>query len=373
MNRHFILLLVVMAITMVYALGPRVRSGKKLCVASVSVILTLFTGLRSWWMGDLIKYYTLFRNCIGPDWQEYVFSKPANIGIRLLFHYGNAIGLGYDACLFLIAAFVAITLGILIYRFSPSPYWSYLIYIAMGFYMFTYSGLKQTIAQGFIMLAAMAMFDKKPGKFLLWVFLGGMFHAPAFIFLLAYPFGRKKLDAAYFLIIVGLVLFIFLLRDPLVSMLSELYYDEQDTYTAAKVIGGRFIMMLLILALSLYLRPAHNWDAQYLRVFNLMVLATAFQSLSVYDNNFTRLADYFYQFTILHMAMMLQTGRQIAASLPEHRSRIRYHAKWVYLGLTLVISVFAVWYYRSYLDSSTAILKDYLFFWEIDPYALYGQ
>ena len=369
---QLILLAVVMLITLIYVFGTQHRSQKKICVAAVTIVMTLFSGLRSWWMGDLIKYYTLYLHCSGPDWQEYVYSKPANIGIRLFFHYGNLFGLSYEACLFLIAAFTAITLGVLIYRYSPSPYWSYLIYIAMGFYLFTYSGLKQTIAMGFLCMAMLGLLEGHFLRFLLWVLLGSLFHAPALIFLPAYFLARRRPDLSYGLMLLALLALVFFFRNRIVELLAEMYYDEEETLEISQRVGGRFLMMLFILAAGYYLRPLHAHDKIYGYVFNTMVLAAALQTFSIYDNNYTRLTDYYYQFVVLYIPMMLQTGESQAHFMPERKHEILYHSKDLYLILGLAVTAFALWYYNSLVDASYLILKDFKFIWEIDPYALYG-
>lgn len=369
------LLIVVMVITALYSAGRKTKQNKRNCVILITVILALFSGLRTWWMGDLIKYYTLYLRCTGPDWMSIVQEDAANMGIRCFFHYAGVLGISYDNCLLIIAVFSAVTMGILVYRYSPSPYWSYLIYIAMGFYMFTYSGLKQTIAMGFLVLAAMAMLEKKPLWFLAWVLIASWFHAPALIFLAAYPFCRQKLDKQYFIMLAVLFGAMLFFRNEIVRFLSSIYYDDENAYAAVDTmrVGGRFLMMLLIMVLGIIMRPLHQWDRTYVRVFNLMVLAAALQTMSVFDNNFTRLTDYYYQFIVLFVPMMLQPGHSQARALPERREEIRYWKPDTYVLLGIGITLFGLWFYNNYINSSWVILQDFVFRWEIDPYSLYGQ
>ena len=265
-DKQIILLAGVMLLTLLYAYERQNSIRKRRCVAAVTVVLTLFSGLRSWWMGDLIKYYTLYRSCSGPDWRESVFEKASNIGIRLFFHYGNLIGLSYEACIFIIAAFSAVTLGFLVFRYSPSPYWSFLVYIAMGFYLFTFSGLKQTIAMGFLCLAMIGVLEGRIGYFLIWTMFGALFHTPALIFLGAYPFARKKIDIIYVAIIVALIVSVFFFRNVMASWLSDMYYEESEEYEVSKVFGGRFIMMVFILVLGCFLRPSAGIALSFLPV-----------------------------------------------------------------------------------------------------------
>lgn len=368
MNIHMALLLVVMAVTFFFYNSTDYHQPRKICITIVTVIMTCFSGFRTWWFGDLIKYYTLYRSCNGPDWVNAVFGDWNNLGIRLLFKGAGTLGISYDVIIFLIAALSAVTLGILVFRYSPAPYWSYLMYIAMGFYMFTYSGLKQTIAMAFLMPAAAAIFERKPKSFLFWTLLAILFHTPGAIFLAAYPSCRKKMDRYYFLLLLALMAAVFLFRDRIVGWFSEAYYEDESKYYAKKILGGRAVMMALFIIAGLILRPAQKGDAIYSQVVNLMIIATVIQTFSVYDNVFTRLADYYYQFVVLHMPMILESSahqRSMGAPYPVRGYTTRsYRVAWV------AITLFALWFYSGQLDSG--IIQSYQFFWQIDAHAIYG-
>lgn len=373
MDRQMILLLGVMAIGLIYACVKETANNKKTCIIIITVVITCFSGFRSWWMGDLIKYYTDYTECNGANWFEYVFDDYTNLGLPLFFRGAGLLGISFDICLFIISAFFAIALGMLIYKYSPSPYWSYLVFIAMGFYIFTFSGLKQTCAMAFVMLAMIAILENKPLRFLVWVLVAGVFHAPAIIFLLAYPVAKKKIDVIYVFLIITIIIFVYLFHDRIVELLSEAYYDEEKLYVASGGIGGRTFMMVFIMAFGIVMRPLRRDDIVYGQVFNLMVIAVIIQCFSMYDNVFSRLADYYYQFIVLFMALIMENGQHQADVQPERKYSIRYFTRGSYLLIGLAITLFALWYYNSYIDSSQAILQDFKFFWEINPYSLYGQ
>lgn len=372
MDKQIIVLLVIMVITLACYRSNDNKKDRKTCISVVTIIMTLFSGLRSWWMGDLIKYYTLYRNCNGADWFDYVFEDSSNIGIRLFFRTMGAVGLSYDVCIFVIAAFSAITLGVVIYRYSSSPYWSYLMYIALGFYLFTYSGLKQTIAMGFIMLASIGIFENKPKKFVIFVLIAFIFHAPALIFIVAYPISKKKIDKLYFLMLFVTVICVFVFKNQIVDWFATAYYEEEHSFSSKNTIGGRVLMMVLIIAIGAFLRPPTHGDRVYCKVFNIIVIAAIIQYFSMYDNVFTRLADYYYQFIVLFMPLMLESGEHQLQMNSPPAYRIKYNDKAYYMVLYIAITLFALWFYNSTINASQNILQDYKFFWQIDPYSLYG-
>ena len=360
-------------ISLVYANSVQANNDKLRCIVVSTIVMTFFSGLRTWWFGDLIKYYTLYNGCNSLNWKETVFSSSANMGIRLFFHFAGRLGLSYEICIFIIAAFSASCLGLLIYHFSPSPYWSYLMYIAMGFYLFTYSGLKQTIAMAFIMLALISILEDRLLFFILWTLIASFFHAPAFIFIIAYPVAKKKIDGYYYFMVIVAMVLIYVYRDAIVSFLTEAYYEKENIYSGNLSFGGRFIMMIFIMVLGVGMRPLRIQDQLYCQIFNLMVMAAAIQFFSIYNHNFTRLADYYYQFIILFLPMFMESGDHQALVNPERKYDIRYFTRGSILALGVAITVFSLWYYSRYIQSSEAMLNSFKFFWQLDPYALYGN
>lgn len=366
MNVNRWLIFVIMAVTLTYAVGVKNKWNKKRCIRIVTVILICFSGFRSWRMGDVFHYCYAFLECNMPDWTLNITGNGDTIGLQLFYRLIGQMGLGFEVCIFLIAVFVAVTLAVFAYRYSPSPYWSYMMYLAMGFYLASFNILKQVIAMGFIVLAMMEIIERRPVQFLLWVAIAALFHMPALVFLIAYPFANKKIDLSYFLLLAMMMLAVFFFRDEIIVQASSLYYEEDMQYEAAEVLGGKVVVMIMILVLGLILRPLQNYDKIYRQTFNVMVLAAIVQVFSVYDNVFTRLADYFYQFIVLFIPLMLQPAREQAKMYPGYVEKIRYWPPKVLYILQFGITVFAIYFYFSTINGSTALLNNFKFFWESD-------
>lgn len=343
-------------------LGGKTDRDKKLCIQIVTVILLCFSGFRSWQMGDLYHYGYLFQQCNEPGWQL-DFESRDNIGLQVLFFVVGKLGGDMQTCLLIIAAFVAITLGVLIYKYSPSPYWSYVIYLAMGFYISSFNILKQIVAMGFIVLAMIQVMEHKSLRFLIFVVIAGLFHEPALIFIIAYPFANMKMDSRYFLITGVIAAIAFVFRAQIVELLVDLYYSEEQSFQIMESVGGKAAFMILIILLALFMRPLKNYDIHYRQLFSLMVLATIIQTLAVYDNVFTRLSDYFFQFSVLFIPFMLQSGEEQAMEYPGHKREIRYFTSRSYILVQLCITIFAIGYYFYYIDGNAALLQEFHFFW----------
>lgn len=368
MRYHIGILCVVLCICLIYA-WPRIEMPlmKRISVIGISSLLIFTYGLRTWWMGDVIKYHTQFGILLSADWQEELYKSPFNIGTRLLFRFSGLVSGGvFQFCLIVIALFCMTALGITIYRYSVSLYFSYLMFFAIGFYVFNFSGIKQSIAMAFVLLSFKGIVDRNLKYFLIMVFLGSMFHAPAAIFFIAYFWSNKRVDRYYFLVLLMIFAFVLVFRSQIVSFLSEMYYDDEEILTATRLIGGKYIFMVIMLVAALFLRPLHERDRIYKSVFNIMVLATLVQSFSVYGYVFTRLADYFFQFSILFVPFVWEYREHYVKPQSQFalypRLRFSYESYLLFYG---IISVVSLYYFYISLRGLQGDIRDYMFFWNV--------
>lgn len=378
MVRYWIVYGIVLLICLVYSgQGERKKRKSILCA---SLVLVFFSGLRSWWYGDLVKYYTRFLRESGQSLVlSYRQNGFRNLGLAILnkILYLTFGKYGYDVLIFLIACFSVFTLAMVVKKYSFSAYWSYLMYLSMGFYTFTFSGLKQTIAMGFICLSMIALLEDNFYRFLFFVGIGALFHAPALIFLVAYPFSKKKIDGFYFIYVAAIILLSILYRDRLAFLLEDAYYsdtsDISGVFLQAKdySVGGRFIGMMLIMLMATLLRIPNKNDRDYAKVFNLMVIAASIQTMSIFDNTYSRLADYYYQFVVLFVPMFMQpiTSKD---ELKYRRVGILGTNRATYFIIGVATTLFSIWFFNSQLPG-LASQGDFLFFWEKNGHLLYWE
>ena len=375
MTRLWILYIIIISVCIINSTGG--QRQKKDCITFVTILLTLFSGLRSWWYGDLIMYYTRYMTESSVSLRELLQENGLrNFGLSIIYKFAFSIfgEYGYDVLIFCIALFSAYTLGKVIEAYSPSTYWSYLMYLSMGFYMFTFSGLKQTIAMGFCCLAMIALLQDNIKKFLVMVGLGMLFHVPALIFLVAYPFSRKKFDEWYVAFITAILVAMYLYRNQLAYFLEDAYHSETAAdavlLNAASGVGGRFIAMLLIMVLAMILRPLTEKDKSYVKVFNIMVLAAAIQMMSVFNNTYTRLADYYYQFVVLFVPMFMVPINSRKEAAYRRVSGIIQNND-THLILVVIITIFSFWFFYT----QAGVVENYgslVFFWEKNAHLLYN-
>lgn len=340
-------------------------SRKKIVIILCTLILGTILALRTWWMADLIKYHTQYVTIAGRSFSELAESDLANLGLRLLFVIEHRLtGGNFQIVLFIESYFCMGCLGYIIYKYSPIPLWSYFAYMAVGLYFFNFSGLKQSIAMAFLLLAFDGIAQDKPVKFVILTFISGMFHAPAFIGIVAYYFANLKISKNYFLALIVVFVFVLIFRSQIVSVLSEMYYDETEVKDVGGF-GGKFIMMVVLLVGGALLRPPVNEDSLYAKVFNLMVLAALIQSFSIFGHNFTRLADYYFQFLILYLPMIMKYPDYTSIENNEMAMPFLKFTEESYILAGGILFILGFYYYRSYIHTDISGVLNYKFFWEM--------
>lgn len=313
--------------------------------------------------GDLQKYAYEFILIQDYDWNSEELLRG---GRNTLFYVLNKVvaecaNNDFQVLLFIIALASSTAIGIMIFRYSPKPFISYLVWNCFGYYMFSFYSIKQTLAMAFVMLAAIGIFENNWKKFTLFTVIAGFIHLPAFVFLPAYPLSRLK-NKSSIITIYGLIFAgVFLFRNSIVSAVSDLYYESDKYTTTSGGLGGKCIMMIALLIAGYLLCGLSN--DRFRKLFMLISLASLLQIFSMYDNVFTRLADYYFQFLILYAPCMLAQVHEETENPPIYFNKTNQQI------LTLAFMVLAIVFYKSTtLDtvpvSETDNLLNFSFMWD---------
>ena len=181
-NKPYILM--VAAILLFGAILPQKGPRRKHYIILMTILHTCLCGFRYQLLtGDLHKYYMNYFVYGNYKWfSPELWAEGRNFG----FAYFNKIiytlfGEEQQALLFCIALIVHIVLAVVIYRYSPAPWFSYLVWDCMAFYIFGFSAIKQALAMAFVMLSFIGIAEKRLGFYLSMMALAGAIHMPALV------------------------------------------------------------------------------------------------------------------------------------------------------------------------------------------------
>lgn len=346
---------------------PQHGRQKKIYIALMAILHTFVCGWRYMYLtGDLLKYSGQYTRIypVNGWFSEQVFDGGRNFGFAWLSKLLSLISNGnFQILLIVIAVITEIAVAVIIYRYSPAPWLSYLLWNCFGFYLFGFSAIKQALAMALLMLAFIGIMEEKPKEFLFWTALAGCIHAPALIFLPAYWMAKSRLSIQKLIsygVCAGLV---FLFRNQIVVFVSNFYYDETD-FMINEHVGGRFLMIAALLVVGVILRGFSGKD--FSKLFNLMFVAALIQMFSGFDNVFTRLTDYYFQFVILYLPVMFYPEKDDALR-PSRRLVLSRQQR--VAALLCVALLAGLYYYTTNLNHTIEYEVDnylnYRFSWEV--------
>ena len=291
-------------------------------------------------------YLWNFHNIASTEWESLFqnYSMQKNSGYFVFSKAMNVLTKNnYQLYISLISAFMLIVFAHFIYRHSTSPIQSLCYYWGLLYYVFIFSALKQALAMTFVILAA-------------------QFHFPALIFFPAYWFAKIK-PGRYFVILLAVILLLtYIFRDKLLTMMMNAYEDEtaEGTYSIA---GTRFfttkaVIMLVIVIVAILLRRPTVEDRVYSILLEFTAIAIVFQSFCTYSNIFERLADYYFQFSVVLFPMVFEQKTDSHSILNINMDRT------VKSVAPVLFCAFAVWRFADAIHLDATHYLPYRFFFQ---------
>ena len=310
MNTYELLVVLVFATAL---LMQGYRQGNRKFVIVACLLLFAVYGLRDCYSignDSSSSYLHQFQRMPDYTWSEIVsVDFNDNIGFGLYFKVASELTNGdYQICISLIAAFVTFSFGWLIYRYSPNPLASILYHLGLLFYLFHFNALKQSIAMAILMFAFGQIVNRRAIRFVVLVLIATQFHFPAIIFLPTYWIAKLKPGRSFLIMLAVMLVLTYLFRNQLLNLMLSMYKEEGRSDTVSmegiRFLRNKALIMIVIVAAAILFRKPRAEDRVYSILLEFMGLAIVFQTFCGYNNIFERLADYFFQFSVIFIPMV---------------------------------------------------------------------
>lgn len=253
------------------------------------------------------------------------------------------------------SAFMMAAFAHFIRKYSIDPLQSILYDLGLLIYEFKFSGLKQGIAMSFLLFAFDFALERKPLRFALMVLLGTLFHFPAIVFLPAYFMVRDRVERSYALELAIMLALVYAFRAQILTIMNDVYSTQIST-TGRGFFATKVVIMIGIVAMAILLRPQRKGDWVYATILHFMGIAIVFQTFTSYNNTFERLADYYFQFSVVLIPMIFE----------ENKSRFEWERYDRSLALKRILVLgfcsFGVWRFLSNITSSPYMFPYRFFF-----------
>lgn len=349
MNYYVVNLLIVIGIYIMCCLAIKEKQKR----GKVFLILSML---------QLFFMLALRKENVGIDLQNYIpfLNRVINFTNAELFTIGFESGYNIY-CKFIMQIFnneqifLAITAGISligVYFFiknnSNNYFLSMIIYITFQFYIFLFSGLRQSIALSIILLSIKYIKTRKIYKFIVMILLASLFHKSAFIFLPAYFIAYKKITVNYLITIVGAGGIIFILRNKIMTIITRFLYTNYEALQNQGEGFGYLILLILILLLALYfIKAILKQNKDNIIWYNLLIVAIIIQLLASMEGNVARLTMYY----SISIVVMIPNVLEIIK--PKELS---------YVGKIILGVCLCIFFYKTM--QNPILYMPYLFFWQ---------
>lgn len=244
------------------------------------------------------------------------------------------------ACIF----FAVCPIIYIVYKYSDSPLFSFIIYIGLPSFLMLFSGMRQILAIGLCAIALKFIFEKKLFKFIITVIFAALFHYSASVFLIAYPCYYLKFNnvgRVMSLILIGLI---FVFRVPIFNFLSQLYKEEANIDNNGAL--GLFIIFVLVYVYCFIFSKTNTNTRGLLNIFFLACVCQAFGGI------YSTAMRMGYYFMISLVVLLPNVVNKIDDTKTRNVSYILISVAFIVFGL---ISIY---------NSSWAMSYPYYFFWE---------
>lgn len=302
-----------------------------------------------------IGYYANFTKIAKSSWADiltpHYFHNNYEIGYLV---YNKIVSCFSDNPQFFLAITALVCVGsvsYVIYKYSSNIFLSFLVYVSLGLFIFSFSGLRQAMAISISLIGMRFIVNRKKWHYLMAVLLAMSFHTSSIVLFFVWPLCQRKMKES--MLVLSLILVIALI--PVLKIILE---------TALSVIGiysldineGQAITMFFVyfalLAASIFFKPKYNDDLHRANLFSfyrwMILLAVFCQSLGFIDSGYlTRIGLYFSIYFCLYLPELLN-------GLKKDLRSISY---------PIIVVLFIAFFYLTTIDGYLNVVP-YSFFWE---------
>lgn len=288
---------------------------KQFCII-IGVAFVLITGLRGPNVGsDTTVYYIDYKAMEYVSWARLMSLEKRDIAFYVLsWSLSRATGGAFVVLTLLVAVVFYYPVMKLIYKFSDSPALSCYILMAFNFFQFSMTGMRQTMAFGFVMMFFLALHEKKIPwiKAGVFIYLAILFHRSAMI-AFAYLLIRLVAKRGWNLKpLVAIVPVAFLMRSFIVTTFSDFFIEMGFDYSMDEGGGAgltTFLVYCILTAGAMLIRDSKSdVDFPASEVFLYAVIASSLQTLVMVNSVFFRVAWYFALFFVILIPRFLKRG-----------------------------------------------------------------
>lgn len=318
----------------------KVENKKRKIIILSFLATVLIQGLRAPIVGiDLKQYIMAYKWSNNISWTTPVLGF--EIGFRIFIHLLATFNLSERLFIFVISFLCQIPIFYFVYKKSDTPIESLLIYYTFGLFTFTFSGIRQTMAIGIVLMSILTLEKDKNKTSLVLIVIASMIHKSAIICIIMLFMKKNRIKRRGRFLMLGIFALEMIFGKQIVLLASKIY---GGSYEIAPTGAYSLFMLYIIvwLCAAIFLEDESHWPMYT----NFMLIAAFIQGLGAFQPSIGRIGYYFSFFECL---LIPQIIRQATNSTKTK----------ILLRFALIVFCFLFFYINTgngYLDVSPYIL-----------------
>lgn len=291
--------LIIAIYSCIYNLWFKGRGVVKMTLLFLATLqLVLMLGLREVNLGsDMVRYWEYYGHQL--SWSLSNLSDIRfEIGFKILTKVLSSLLDNPQLYLLAIASLSVLPLGYLAYKYSKMPFFTMLLYIFLGFFAFNFSGLRQSIALGLVMVSYRYIQRGNLIKFLAVIGFAACFHVSAVTFIPAYFIRNFKLTPRRTVLLFLIAIIIFIFNTQILMHITSIFYQNYTVTTTGSYMWMLMSVGLYLLSMMVYRRVIES-NPQSIALYNIVGVGSILMLFAPVADNVMRISNYYFIFIIL--------------------------------------------------------------------------
>ncbi|NMA49686.1 MAG: EpsG family protein [Tissierellia bacterium] len=299
----YILLLLILAILyVIIEIFKYSKNRRKNFLIISTLLLSILSGIRYNVGTDYNNYVVSFVNQFNYSFWDFSYIS-RDYGFYFIYKLIGIFTKEYSIALTIISLLTVSLISSTIYSYSKMPLFSILLYITLNFYTFSFNGVRQALAVAICVYSFRFIVDGDFRKFICCLIIASTIHFSAIVFIIAWISRDYILKG--FKSYIGGMSFItaILFANNIIELLLNNFYKNYsyDSFGMSGMPIGLVILIPICIGLFIFFLKTKLYanDRNNIALVNIGIVTMLFFIYSTKISNFTRIAEYFYIFSII--------------------------------------------------------------------------
>lgn len=343
-----------------------IKNRKRTFCVIVAIQLSLFLGLRSLDTGnsnvrsDVILYFTHYTNLKNiPLFDSFVYNQ----GKSILYYFICAIfakfGIPYQVFIFIVSVFSISILSRHIYKYSGKPLLSFITFLGIGGFIYSFYLIRQAMAVAFALLCFDYLYRDKKIRTIVIFIIAVLIHSSAIVLLPLLFLRNIKLTKNILAIFAFTLAFAILFRIEFATIVTYIFDEGYIGYYLSNIsLGGSALLCIFVMFLYVYDHGRTLFFTENITLRLIMyglMMASFIQICSSFSYAFTRLNFYYYQMIFLIAIPGCVESQKYKFKINDHKIPVFYFMYIVFLVILITLY---------FVGITNEKLFNYMFFWE---------